>query len=306
MPLHPTVKLIIDKTYRSDFGNLHKKPISEVRNAFKKGTSTPHRVIDNKFLEVITLSSGASIRLHTPKSIKNDGLLFYIKACGYSFGHNTDSDLGCQRLANHLNCKVAAIEHRLAPEFKFPLPFEDCINAVEYLYHYHEKYNINPDKFISWGESSGANISAGLGHYFRDLGQQKLKTQVLFYPPLDYSRSYDSNFKYGHKFLTEISISDYFIRQYVENESDLAHKYISPMLSTNFCGLPHIVLLSAQYDLFSDEHAKYAEKIAQAGGSVDILYATGLVHGFLWHQKYIQEVSYYVRYALEKVQEALK
>lgn len=306
MPLHPTVKRIIEKTYRSDFERLHELPIEDVRKAFQKGIIENNCTIKNQYLEVINLAGGASIRLHTPRNLKYDGLLFYIKACGYSFGKITDSDLGCQKLANYLKCKVAAIEHRLAPEYQFPLPFEDCVNAIEYLYHYHEKYKLNPEKFASWGESSGANISAGLGHYFRDQGKQKLQTQILFYPPLDYSKVYASNTQYGHGFLTESSISDYFIGQYVKNKADLSHPFVSPMLNTDFSALPHTVLLSAQYDLFSDEHSTYVKKIIEAGGSINALYATGLVHGFLWHQKHIKEISYFIKYALKEVQRIIE
>jgi len=306
MPLHPTVQRIIDKAYRSDFERLHECPVEHVRKAFQKGIAKNNHSPEGRAPEVISLDGGASIRLHTPKRLKNDGLLFYIKACGYSFGESTDSDVGCQKLANYLKCKVAAIEHRLAPEHQFPLPFEDCVNAIEYLYHYHKRYNINPKKFASWGESSGANISAGLGHYFRNQGKQKLQAQILFYPPLDYSKVYSSNIQYGHGFLTESSISDYFIKQYVKCETDLSHPFVSPMLNTDFSGLPHIVLISAQYDLFIDEHSTYINKIIEAGGSINALYATGLVHGFLWHQKHIKEISYFVKYALAKVQKTIE
>lgn len=304
MPLHPTVKKIIRTAYKMDFDNLHQRPIEEVRTFFQKGIDIDDR-IDQSAIETIQLKGGASLRLHRPQNIQHDGVVFYIKACGYTFGKPTDADLACYRLSNYLKCTVASIEHRLAPEFQFPLPFYDCANAIEHLYHYHQKYDLNPQKFTSWGESSGANLSAGVAHYFRDQGEQLLKKQILFYPPLDYSKQYISNKKFGLGFLTDITISDYFIRHYVKDEADLAHPYVSPLCHNNFKGLPEQVIMTAEYDLFADEHVAYVKKVLQADGDIHIMFALGLVHGYLWHQKHIKDVMFFNQFAADELAVAI-
>ena len=58
---------------------------------------------------------------------------------------------------------VAAVDYRLAPNYKFPAQIEDVKCAVRYLRANAAKYNLDPNRIGAWGCSAGGNLAAMLG-----------------------------------------------------------------------------------------------------------------------------------------------
>lgn len=55
---------------------------------------------------------------------------------------------------------VASINYRLSGEAKFPAQINDVKAAIRFLRANAAKYNLNPDKFATWGGSAGGNLAA--------------------------------------------------------------------------------------------------------------------------------------------------
>ena len=58
---------------------------------------------------------------------------------------------------------VAAINYRLAPEFKFPAQIEDAKCAIRFLRAHAGELNLDPGRVGVWGGSAGAHLAALLG-----------------------------------------------------------------------------------------------------------------------------------------------
>jgi acetyl esterase/lipase len=58
---------------------------------------------------------------------------------------------------------VFSINHRFAPEVRFPAPFYDAQRAVRYIRAHAADYGVNPAKLGAIGHSSGAHLAAMLG-----------------------------------------------------------------------------------------------------------------------------------------------
>ena len=58
---------------------------------------------------------------------------------------------------------VAAVNYRLAPEYKFPAQIQDVKCAVRYLRAQATQYNLDPKRIGAWGCSAGGNLAALLG-----------------------------------------------------------------------------------------------------------------------------------------------
>lgn len=58
---------------------------------------------------------------------------------------------------------VAAIDYRLAPEYKFPAQIEDVMCAVRFLRAHAADYNLDPDRIGAIGGSAGGHLVALLG-----------------------------------------------------------------------------------------------------------------------------------------------
>src|SRR4051794_35650800 len=135
-------------------------------------------------VEVLTLSSGVGIRLHRPSSgstATGPGLL-WIHGGGYVIGSAAQDDVICRRFAHELGATVAAVNYRLAPEFPFPTPLEDCYAGLTWLAGLPA---VDPARIAIGGASAGGGLAAALALLARDRKQVELAAQLLVYPMLD-------------------------------------------------------------------------------------------------------------------------
>jgi acetyl esterase/lipase len=58
---------------------------------------------------------------------------------------------------------LASIDYRLSQDAKFPAQIEDCKAAVRWLRIHSDKYSIDPDRMVAWGDSAGGHLASLLG-----------------------------------------------------------------------------------------------------------------------------------------------
>ena len=61
-------------------------------------------------------------------------------------------------VATSTNSEVYFIRYRLAPENIFPIPVEDCVELVKWLFDNSEQLNIDKDNIQLFGDSAGGNL----------------------------------------------------------------------------------------------------------------------------------------------------
>ncbi|PKC51077.1 alpha/beta-hydrolase, partial [Rhizophagus irregularis] len=54
---------------------------------------------------------------------------------------------------------VVSVDYRLAPEFKFPVPVEDCYTALNWVYNHTAELNANAEDIVVGGDSAGGNLA---------------------------------------------------------------------------------------------------------------------------------------------------
>ena len=87
-----------------------------------------------KDVEVLTLSSGAGVRLFRPTGVTEPApALLWIHGGGYVLGSPAQDDALCRRFARELGITVAAVKYRLAPQNPYPAGLEDCYSALKWL-----------------------------------------------------------------------------------------------------------------------------------------------------------------------------
>lgn len=57
---------------------------------------------------------------------------------------------------------VVSVDYRLAPENQFPLPLDDCYEALQWTIDNAAAYNINRSRIGLWGCSAGGNLAAAV------------------------------------------------------------------------------------------------------------------------------------------------
>ena len=223
------------------------------------------------------------VRIYRPKNTK--GALpaeLYIHGGGMVLGSIADNDVYCKTLVRELNCVVAAVEYRLAPEHPYPAPMDDCYAGLKWLAANSAKLKVDPKRIAIAGHSAGGGLAAGLSLLARDRKEVKIAYQVLVYSMID-----DTNVKSA-----KAAKGDFYVWSRANNlagwKAYLAKKfgqasvpiYAAPSRAKNLAGLPPTFISAGDMDLFLLEDLDYARKLAAAGVPLDLHVYPGAFHGF--------------------------
>ncbi|NWU82601.1 AAAD deacetylase, partial [Onychorhynchus coronatus] len=97
-------------------------------------------------------------------------------------------DLMSRRVSNELNAVVVSVNYRLAPEHRFPVPFEDAYSVTKFFLQSSvlSQYGVDPVRVCVAGDSAGGNLAAAVAQQLLEDPEvkAKLKAQILLYPAL--------------------------------------------------------------------------------------------------------------------------
>lgn len=235
-------------------------------------------------------SSTADIPVHiyTPKGRGPFNALVYFHGGGWVINYVGKYDAQLGDMAEKINSVIISINYQKAPEHKFPIPFNDCYEGLEWVVAHAEELNINTEKIGVGGDSAGGNLASAVALAARDRGGIKLAYQWLIYPcngpefvdspdvPNALNYGLDQR---GMKWLWE---------QYIK-PSDRTNPYAVPHAAKTFEGLPPTVLITAEYDVLRADGIAYRDKLLAAGVPVAYKDCIGMIHGFFNYGKYIDE-----------------
>ncbi|MBL6767508.1 MAG: alpha/beta hydrolase [Candidatus Micropelagos sp.] len=208
--------------------------------------------------------------------------LLWIHGGGYILGSAESDGYMAKQLALTLNCAVAVVDYRLAPEHAYPAPLHDCYAALNLLMSEAKSFTIDQNKVAILGVSAGGGLAAGLSLLNRDEAGHDLCGQVLVYPMLD-----DTNIAPATN-----PDDDFFVWQRASNlfgwQSYLGELFGQPDIpayaaaarAVNLSGLPKTFMVVGDLDLFAGEDILYAGNLIQAGVPTDLHVYAGVCHGF--------------------------
>ncbi|CDJ65305.1 alpha/beta hydrolase fold domain containing protein, putative [Eimeria necatrix] len=102
------------------------------------------------------------------------------------------------------NGVVVSIDYRLSPEHKFPIPMEDCLNAINFVVQHAEELGIDSSKLALIGDSAGGALVASVLAEALRLPQRypwvrSVRHAALVYPSLCRGCPTRSHLLYGDK-----------------------------------------------------------------------------------------------------------
>ena len=226
-------------------------------------------------VEVLTLGSGVSVRLHRPADISSPGpALLWIHGGGYVIGDAAQDDDLCRRFAEKLGATVAAVNYRLAPQHPYPVPLEDCYAALSWLTGLP---SVDPDRVAIGGASAGGGLAAALALLTRDRGEIPLVAQLLVYPMLDDRTVGRADLDNpGHRLWNQTSNRFGWQAYLGDADPDVA----VPARRDDLAGLPPAWVGVGTLDLFHDEDLAYAQRLQDAGVPCEVTVVPGAFHGF--------------------------
>lgn len=264
-------------------------PLMDARANYLKACAAnglePQAVADIRTLDYPVASGTASLRVYraagTPAQLVTPVVVF-IHGGGWVIGDLDSHDSICRSLANQTSATVIAIQYRLAPEHRFPVPLEDCLAAIRYIASQALELKIDPMRALIAGDSAGGNMATVLAN---DPACQAsgltFKGQALFYPVTDLTASQPSYQRITCGFPLTARSMHWFREQYTSPGQDWHDARLSPLLHAEGRKQPPLFILTVGHDPLADEGIAYASAAARSGSEVVHVHLPGHAHGVL-------------------------
>ncbi|MFW9949504.1 MAG: alpha/beta hydrolase, partial [Candidatus Thorarchaeota archaeon] len=188
-----------------------------------------------------------------------DYVILYLHGGGWILG----SPLTCRRLTSYIaeatNLKILSIDYRLAPEYPFPTPLNDCFNAYKWLL----TNGFNGDHIIIAGDSAGGNLTLTTLLMIRDQGIDLPAAGICLSPATDFTLADKSYFKNAETdpILADVGIFWWYVA-YLSGENPKS-SYISPLFA-DLKGLPPLLIQVSSCEILYSDATRFVEKAKKA------------------------------------------
>ncbi|WP_175614844.1 alpha/beta hydrolase [Piscibacillus halophilus] len=257
---------------------------NEVRALFKQIPIVGERPEDVKEVDNRTIPSKDGyeipIRIYKPEGQGPFPVFIYYHGGGWVLGDLDLVDATCRILTNETKRIVVSVDYRLAPEFRYPTPLEDCYNALEWVYANPIEIDGDVTNMTVGGDSAGGNLAAAVSMLAKDREGPPIKAQVLVYPVTNLSYDTSSYHEFAEGYGLDRSLMEWFGQQYIRDEDDYYNPYIAPLTCEDLSGLPPAIVFVAENDVLRDEGLAYARRLKEAGVKMDAKLELGMVHGY--------------------------
>jgi acetyl esterase len=212
--------------------------------------------------------------------------LVYFHGGGCVIGSIHTHDRFCRYLAKHGNMNIISVDYRLSPEYKFPTPIYDAIDAWNYIHDNHKALHIHPKYIGVGGDSAGAYLACliGLSTLHTQLPVQsnvKPLFQFLLYPMFDLQGLTESYRRFNKQLLLTRDLMDYFRQHYLNSLDEAALPLVSPLLTNDISESPDSYILTLGFDPLRDDGIEYAERLKEAGITTHHEHYADCMHGFI-------------------------
>ena len=163
----------------------------------------------------------------------------------------------------------------------FPAAAEDAFGATQWVAANADRLNGDPGRIAVGGDSAGGNLAAVVSLMARDKGGPGLIFQLLIYPTTNISSFDTQSFnEHGEGYILTRESMAYYRDHYISGKEDAENPYASPLLAKDLKGLPPALVVTAEFDVLTDESEAYAERLIQAGVPVTYTCYEGMIHPF--------------------------
>ncbi|GAA3039946.1 alpha/beta hydrolase [Streptosporangium longisporum] len=208
--------------------------------------------------------------------------LYWIHGGGMIFGQVEMEDSALTRYVVALGCAVVSVNYRLAPEHPDPAPVEDCYAGLVWTAKNAAELGIDPARIAVGGISAGGGLAAGTVLLARDRGGPAVAFQLLICPMLDDRNVTPSSREFADAVVWNRAANLLGWKALLGERAggEDVSVYAAPARATDLSGLPPAYVDVGELEVFRDECAEYALRLAQAGVSTEFHLYPGAFHGF--------------------------
>jgi acetyl esterase len=218
------------------------------------------------------------LRVYRPGPEPDLPIVVYFHGGGMCLGSLDMIDNACRHVAEAAGCVVVSVDYRLAPEHRFPEPFEDAYAAANWVAEHAADLGGDPVRVAIAGDSAGATLAAAVTIEARNRSGPRFVQQILVYPSTEDDFDTESMRTRGNAVL-DVETVKWFRAQHL-GDADPRDPRVAPAYAADHAGLPPALILTAEYDVLRDDGERYAHLLETAGVPTRLLRYPGLPHGF--------------------------
>lgn len=208
-------------------------------------------------------------------------LFYFIHGGGFFGGSSNVNDNFMRALVDQLNCVVVNVDYHLAPESKYPEPFNDCYKGIKYLLQYADDFGIDKSNIYISGDSAGGNIAAGLTLKLTE-ENIPIQKQILYYPLTDlYKLNRPSHLQKGEAYQGMKKLTQVVRNLYLNNKQERRLPFVSPLRSIIPKNMPETLIMVAEHDGIRDDGIYYAKVLNEHNCKTKCVLYEGAYHAFI-------------------------
>jgi acetyl esterase/lipase len=229
-----------------------------------------------------TIADGAVVvSVHRPREVT--GLLpavLWIHGGGMVIGNRHMDNAQLERWCRSFSCTCVSVEYRLAPEYPFPAPLEDCYAALLWMVKEAGQLQIDISRIGVGGKSAGGGLAAAVCLMARERSGPPLSFQILDCPMLDDRQSTPSSQLEGVPIWSRES-NQFGWKCYLGEHygGDDVSPMAAPAREIDLRDLPTAFLAVGTADGLRDEIVDYGTRLSQADVLVELHVYAGVPHG---------------------------
>lgn len=266
----------------------------------------PEPVEKIEYIRIPTRDGEVLARVYYPSSDENLPVIVYFHGGGWVIANLDVYESSCRALCNAAEAIVVSVNYRQAPEAKFPAAVNDAYDATQWILQNASHIGGDTSRVAIAGESAGGNMATVTCIQAKDKGGLMPIAQLLVYPVTDTSMSQSSYAENQDTFPLHTSMMPWFMKYYLEDESDKTNKYVAPLHADDLSGLPPAIVITAEFDPLRDEGEQYAKKLADSGVSVKFRRFEGVVHEFFGLAGAVSKAADAVEFAADGLKEVFE
>ncbi len=232
----------------------------------------------------VSSADGQSIvvRLYRPRNCAPPSAgLYWIHGGGLILGNVSMDDAHCATIAGELGIVVASVDYRLAPEFAYPTPLDDCVAGFEWFVENCADFGVDADRIAIGGASAGGGLAAAVTLRLRDDGGSQPCFQLLRYPMLDDRNDTPSSHAItdGRVWNRSANLIGWTAYLGDARGSGDVDAFAAPARANDLSSLPPAIVTVGDLDMFLDEDIDYAQRLLGAGVPTELHVYPGSFHG---------------------------
>lgn len=304
--LDPIAQQMIDETRSSGQLNAHLLPVKDARLRFEAAFASLQKPELASVRDVtIPTRDNQNIRgrLYIPDERTAAGLVLYFHGGGWLLGSIDSHDVATRKLAESSGCPVLSVDYRRGPESRFPTAVNDALDALAWASSPQNPLAIeNNYKIVVAGDSAGGNIAAAVANETRHEGT--VVHQLLVYPVTtwDLDLGMDPEFD---GIMVERDELQWHQDNYLASEEDRFDRRVD-VLSADLQGVAEATVILAECDPIRPNGELYVEALRAAGVSLEVQEYSGMIHGFFGLDEVFPVAAEAMKFAGDRVSEALR